>query len=536
MKFRSILSAWIIALAAVALALSVASPAWAQKAGGTLVMVVAGNPPGFDGHQEATFAMVHPTAPHYSLLVKADPSDPAAVKVVPDIATSWKISDGGKRYTFKIRKGVKFHDGKALTARDVVATFRKLHNPPKGTLSLRKAYFAMVDTITNPDDYTVVFKLKNPFASFLNVVAIPFNYIYSADRLKQDMNWYQKNVEGTGPFQFVSYSAGSNWTGKRFPGYFRKGRPYLDGFEAIFAPKMNLRVQAIRGRRAMIEFRGFPPAARDDLKRALGDDIRVQQSTWNCSLIIFPNSHRKPWNDVRARQALNLALDRWQASRTLSRIAIMKKVGLAVFPGHPLGLTEKEMEQLPGFGRDTKANRAKAMRLLKAAGVKKGHKVKLHNRAVDQPYKILGTWAVDQWRQIGLDVEQHAVPSGPWRAKNRKKPVPDVDVAIDANCQTVVNPSLDISKYISVDRSGNNYAAYIDRTLDKLYDANLVETDPKKQKELLRKFQMRLGEQAWYIHTMWWERIIPHNAAVQGWNITPSHYLNQDLTDVWLKS
>ena len=535
MKFRSMKAVWVVAIAAVALALSVASPAMGQKKGGTLVMVVAGNPPGFDGHQEATFAMVHPTAPQYSLLVKADPSDPAAVKVVPDIAESWKVSNGGKRYTFKIRKGVKFHSGSPLTARDVVATFKKLHNPPKGTRSLRKAYFAMVDKITNPDDYTVVFDLKTPFAAFLNVVAIPFNYIYDADRLAKDMNWYQKNVEGSGPFKFVSFSAGSNWVGKRNENYYRKGRPYLDGFEAIFAPKMNLRVQAIRGGRAHIEFRGFPPAARDDLKRALGKGIRVQQSTWNCSLLIFPNSHIKPWSDVRARQALNLALDRWQASKTLSRIAIMKKPGQAVFPGHPLNLTEKEMEQLPGFGRDIEAARAEARKLLKAAGVPKGYTFELHNRAVDQPYKILGTWVVDQWRKIGLNAQQKAVPSGPWRAKNRKKPVPDVNVAIDANCQTVVNPSLDISKYISVDRSGNNYAAYIDRELDKLYDANLVETDPAKQKEILRKFQMRLGTQAWYIHTLWWERIIPHSSKVQGWNITPSHYLNQDLTDVWLK-
>ena len=100
----------------------------------------------------------------------------------------------------------------------------------------------------------------------------------------------------------------------------------------------------------------------------LGDGIRVQSSTWNCALLIYPNPHIKPWDDVRARQALNLALDRWQASRTLSRIAIMKTPGQAVFPGHPLGLTQKEMEQLPGYSRDIKASRAKARRLLKEAG------------------------------------------------------------------------------------------------------------------------------------------------------------------------
>ena len=77
MKLRLQISAWAVAVLAVALVFSMASSAWAQQRGGTLVMVVAGNPPGFDGHQESTFAMVHPTAPQYSLLIKADPTDPA---------------------------------------------------------------------------------------------------------------------------------------------------------------------------------------------------------------------------------------------------------------------------------------------------------------------------------------------------------------------------------------------------------------------------------------------------------------------------
>jgi peptide/nickel transport system substrate-binding protein len=353
--------------------------------------------------------------------------------------------------------------------------------------------------------------------------------------LEKDMNWYMKNINGTGPFVFVSYSAGSNWVGRRNENYFRPGLPYLDGYEAIFAPKLNLRVQAIRGKRAMIEFRGFPPAARDDLKRALGDDITVQESTWNCSTVIVPNPKKKPFDDVRVRQALNLALDRWQASRTLSRIAVMKTVGHAVFPGHPLALTNKELEQnLLGYSRDIKASRAKARKLLRAAGVPKGFKFDLHNRAVDQPYKILGTWAVDQWRRIGLDVRQKAVPTGPWIRGLRKLPG-DFDVAIAANCQTVVNPTLDVSAFLSVDRRNNRGPGdYIDRELDKLYDAQLREPEQKKQRELLKKFQIRLSEQSYVLFTMWFHRIIPHLSIVKGWHITPSHYLNQDLTGVWL--
>src|SRR3546814_6815182 len=79
---------------------------------------------------------------------------------------------------------------------------------------------------------------------------------------------------------------------------------YLDGFEAIFAKKQSLRVQAVRGGRAYAEFRGFPPKSRDDLKKALGDQIKVQESDWNCGLYLTPNHKRKPFDKADARRAL----------------------------------------------------------------------------------------------------------------------------------------------------------------------------------------------------------------------------------------
>ncbi len=98
---------------------------------------------------------------------------------------------------------------------------------------------------------------------------------------------------------------------------------------------MAVRLQAIRGDRASIEFRGFPPKARDDLVKALGDKITVQESDWNCALFYTPNQGRKPFNDPRVRQALSLGVDRWGGAKYLSRIAIVKTVGGVVVPNHP---------------------------------------------------------------------------------------------------------------------------------------------------------------------------------------------------------
>ena len=532
----------LIAFCAALLALGLSSSC-TQKAegastagtGGTLTFLVPAEPPSFDAHREISFAVLHPTAPHYSLLVKVDPNDPASQKIVGDLAESWTVSPNGKTYTFKLFPNVKFHDGSVLTSRDVVASLNKIVSPPEGVISPRKAYYSMVESISAPDPATVVIRLSFASTAFLPALAMPFNYIYSAGKLARDIHWYEKNVMGSGPFVFNEYVSGATWTGERFKDSVRPGLPKLAGIEAVFATKENLRLQALRGGRALIEFRGLAPQGRDDLVAALGNKITVQESPWNCVVYVVPNPAKKPFNDVRVRKALSLALDRWEGSKYLSQIAIVKEVGGVVFPGHPLAFTKSELEQLPGFGHDIAAARAEARKLLKAAGVAEVFAFRLNNRAVDQPYKIVGTWLVDQWRQVGLNVEQWVQQDGPFMETLMAKP-PEFDVSIDFNCQAVVNPALDVSKFLSADRSESNYGRYTDRELDRLFDAQLRETDPAKQKALLHQFEKRiLAEEAHYVVLLWFQRIIPHWSTVKGWKISPSHYLNQDLAEVWVE-
>jgi peptide/nickel transport system substrate-binding protein len=504
--------------------------------GGTLVFTVpASDMPSMDGHQETTFAVVHATAPHYSLLIRVDPTDPKAKRMEGDVAESWSLSKDRKSYIFKIRKGIKFHDGSPLTAKDVVASFEHMIDPPSGVISPRKAYFSMVESVSHPDDYTVVFKLKYPTSAVIGVLAMPFNYIYKADLLAKDPNWYKTHIMGSGPFLFKEQHMGADWIGVRNPDYFRKGEPYLDGYQAIYTPKEVVELQALRGGRSMIQFRGFPPSSREELQKAMGGSLRVQESPWNCGLYAVPNTFKKPFDDVRVRQALNLAVDRWSGSEYLSKIAIVKTVGGYVFPGHELAMTDAELQKdLPGYSRDIVAQRKEARRLLKEAGIPEGFKFKLNNRSTDQPYKIVGTWLIDQWRQIGLNVEQQVLPTGPFFAELRKNP-PEFDVTMDFNCQTVVNPQVDVSQLISADRTDANSGHYIDRKLDEMYDAQLQEPDEAKQKEILKKFQIYVAEHGYYINTLWWHRIVLSNTEVQGWNVSPSHYINNQLDTVWLK-
>jgi peptide/nickel transport system substrate-binding protein len=504
------------------------------KKGGTLNFVVGSKIPSYDLHRETTFGVIHPIRPFYSLLIRVNPNNPSSpTDFVCDLCEGSvpKGTDGFKKYTFNIRKGVKFHNGAALNAHDIVATYKKIIFPPKGIPSARKAFFKMVESVTATDDHTVVFKLKFPSGSFIPAVATPFNIVMSkADLDKHGYNWHKKNINGSGAFSFVQHQPGSFVEGKKYGGYHHSGKPYLDGYKAIAAPKMAIRLQAIRGDRASIEFRGFPPKARDDLVKALGDKITVQESDWNCVLIFTPNQERKPFGDARVRKALNLAVDRWGGSKYLRRIAIVKTVGGVVFPGHPLAATEAELLKLTGYGKDMAASRAKAKMLLKEAGAS-NISFDFSNRGVDQPYKVVGTWLVDQWKKVGLNAKQRVQPSGPFYATLRKSS--DFDVSIDFNCQSVINPIADVTKFLG--SAGNNYGNYADQTLEDIYDRLLRAGTESDQRKIMREYEKRaVNDQAHLGITLWWYKINPHRSYVKGWEIAPSHYLNQSLDQIWL--
>jgi peptide/nickel transport system substrate-binding protein len=527
----------VAAVAVILGAAAVATPAAADetpKYGGTLTyMIPADAPPSFDAHREATYATIHSAAPFYSTLIRINPYNPASTTdFVCDLCTEIpQPTDDGKTYTFKTRNGVKWHDGSPLTADDVVASWEKIIDPPEGVTSARQSFFIMVDKVAAPDPSTVVFRLKFPTTAFLPALADPYNWIYKKSVLDKDPHWYEKNFMGSGPFKFASLETGQSIKGVKNPDYYHKGLPYLDGFTGIYADKQAVRVEAIRGDRAAIEFRGLPPAARDELVKALGDKITVQTNDWNCGALLTPNHKKKPFDDARVRRALTLAIDRWHGAPELSKIAIVHTVGGITFPASPLAATKEELQQVAGYWSDIEKSRAEARRLLKEAGAE-GLSFELLNRNVDQPYKYNGTWVLDEWSKIGLKVTQRVVPTGPWFDAMRKG---DFDVTLEGNCNNVPNPPIDVQKYLPRSVFTENYGNFEDQQEIDLYQKMLRETDPSKQRALMREFEKHvLDDQAHAAFLLWWYRIVPHRSYVKGWKIGPSHYLNQDLATVWL--
>jgi peptide/nickel transport system substrate-binding protein len=149
------------------------------------------------------------------------------------------------------------------------------------------------------------------------------------------------------------------------------------------------------------------------------------------------------------------------------------------------------------------------------------------------PYTPVGVFLVDQWRQIGVNVQHEQLDTKLYLAAQQRDN-PTYDAALDFNCDFMDEPNLQLIKYISADRSPINYAGHVDRKLDEIYDKQSGELDQGKRIALLREFERHALEQAYIVPTIWWHRIIVANKKLKGWEITPSHYLNQDLADVWL--
>ena len=520
--------AWSLAALVATAALALPATAQTPKKGGTLNFAVVAEPPTTDCHATTTFAMVHPVAPQYStLLMFTGPHDNQ--KIEGDLAELWEVSKDGLTYTFKLRRGVKFHDGSEFTSEDIKATYERIRDPQPGVISSRKAQHQDIASIETPDPYTVVFKMREVNMSMLLHFASPFNCVYSAAKLKQNPKYPETEVMGTGAFKFVEYVKGSHWRAERFDGYFRKDRPYLDGYRAIFV-RGNVVVNGLRGGQYDAEFRGRTPQERDQLVAAMKDNVTVQEGPWVTNILLTFNVERKPFDDIRVRQALTLAIDRWGGGEALGKVSLIKGVSGTFRPGASWSLPVSELEKLPGFWRDINKSREEAKRLLNEAGVP-NLKVKLVNRTIDQPFTPAGIYAVDQWKRIGVETEHSQVETKLWYDAMDSG---NFDAVVQNISDFADDPTAQFNTLLSKKTSGIAYSRHSDTKLDDLFFKQSKTVDPAERMKLVNEFERYAMTQAYNIPLLWYQRIVVNNKKVKGWDLPPSHFVNQNLVDVWL--
>jgi peptide/nickel transport system substrate-binding protein len=404
--------------------------------------------------------------------------------------------------------------------------------PPTGVVSPRRAVYRQIAAIEAPTPGTVRVVLKQASPAMLTFLASPWNYIYKAELLEKDPHWFKKNVMGTGPFKFVEYVPGSHVVGQKNPDYFVKGLPYLDSFRALYIPDGAARVAALRGGRVAADFVGATPLMdQASLKQAMGDKVVFQASNWTCVLTIAFNHEKKPFDDPRVRRALSLALDRREAARVLHEFSEYGTVAGISQPGAPYAMPPAELEKIPGYWPDIEKSRAEARKLLKEAGVPDNFTFAFSNRSITGAQRV-GVYVIDQWRKIGVNASHRVLETGPYFTALRSG---DYEASVDFSCDFADEPDLQLTKYLSSDKSPINYAKYSDPTLDDLYERQSREQNLDRRKQLVWEFERRLlGEMAHQVIILGQVRSVALWNYVKGWKVTPSHYLNQDLATVWL--
>jgi peptide/nickel transport system substrate-binding protein len=343
------------------------------KPGGTLRYGVHTAPVHFDLHQSGTVANIGAQAPMYDNLIRRDPRD--GQTIIPDLAWKWEISPDGKKYTFYLRKGVKFHDGAELTSEDVKATFQRIISPPKGVVIPRSTLFAAMNEITTPDPLRIEFRLSEPrpqafmlgaFASGWNVIVRKKTLDENNQNLRQVMNY-----PGTGPFRHVSRKDKEVWIMEKNPNYWNKGLPYVDKLEIYhlmpFSPELGAALLA-----GKIDYaRLLDPVT----WRKAKDTPGMTAVQFNQSVIqaVWVNNKKKPFGDPRVRRAMHLALDRHVLVDVVKDVAPMSLGGFD-YPFHELSTPPEELQKRLGYQKDPKAAIQEAKKLMAEAGYAGGLK------------------------------------------------------------------------------------------------------------------------------------------------------------------
>src|SRR5438270_7289721 len=297
------------ALGALLLLLSSGNIALAQKSGGILRIQHWDSPASMSIHEEATYSTVLPIMGVMNNLVlyKQDVPQNSLQTVVPDLAESWSWSEDGTELTFKLRSGVKWHDGKPFTAKDVQCTWDLLLG--KGEQKLRgnprKSWYRNLDRVTANGDNEATFHLRRPQPAFIALLASGYSPVYPCHVTPAQM---RQHPIGTGPFKFVEFKPNEHIKVVRNPDYWKPGRPYLDGIDWTIIRDTGTRVLSFVARKNdLFSPHGVTIPLLKQIKDQAPQAIcEVTPTNANRTLII--NRDRPPFNDPDLRRAMALPL------------------------------------------------------------------------------------------------------------------------------------------------------------------------------------------------------------------------------------
>lgn len=483
---------WTSALA-VALAAAGAPAALAQKQGGTLRVYQRENPPSASINEEATISTSFPFMGLFNNLVIFDPQKKieSAETIIPDLAESWSLDEAKTKLTFKLRDGVKFHDGKPLTAKDVVCTFDLINGTTEGARkSPRKVWYDNVDKITADADTQVTFHLKQPQASLLNLLASGLTPIYPCHVSARDM---RTKPIGTGPFKLAEFKSSESIKLVRNPDYWKKGFPYLDGIDFRIIPSRSTRILAFMAGEFDLTFV-------DDVTIPLLKDVAAKVPTAVCELNpagtyanVMVNRNTAPFDNPQVRMAMTLTLDRTVFVDIIGQGKLSIGGAMMPLPEGQWGMPPEFQASLPGYAADVEKSRAEGRKIMEGLGYSKEKplKIKVTTRALDQ-YKDPAIILIDQLKHVHIEGELFVADSTVWYNVMQKK---DYTVALNVTGVGVDNPDANfVENYYC--KSERNFTNYCNPDVDRMISEQSREPDLEKRKKMVWEIERKLVEDA----------------------------------------
>jgi peptide/nickel transport system substrate-binding protein len=474
------------------LAGSVAPPALAQKQGGTLRIYHRDNLPSASIREEATISTVQPFMGVFNNLVLFDQQKPLNTPetIVPDLAESWAWDATNTQLTFKLRQGVKWHDGKPFTAKDVQCTWSKLtgKDPDDFRKNPRAIWWQNLKEVTVNGDYEATFILNRPQPSFLTMFASGYTPVYPCHISTKDM---RIKPIGTGPFKFAEFKRGDSIKFVRNADYWKKGKPYLDGIDWKVIENRSTRILAFVAGEFDLTFV-------TDVTIPLLKDVKTQAPKAICELAptnvstnLIVNPKVAPFNDAQVRRALALALDRKAFIDILSDGKDDLAGVMLPPPEGKWGLPPGVLKTLPGYGGDVEKSRAEARKIMEEAGYgrSKPLKVKVSTRDI-AVYRDPAVILIDQLKSIYIEGELEVVDTSIWHAK-----VTRGEFSVGLNLTGVATDDPDVNLYENYAcKSERNLTQYCNKEVDALIDKQSQESDLGKRKKLVWEIEKKLAE------------------------------------------